>query len=127
MVDPWSGQSGPVAQREKFGAGQRGTDGGRRIEVDDGRPRRQASGGGGEGGSESSGATVEYYDPETRLLKKAEGVKQYGREEGIWTWYHENGVKQREQGFVAGLRTGPMTAWYDTGAVMARGSFEGDE
>ena len=33
-------------------------------------------GGGGEGGSESSGATVEYYDPETRLLKKAEGVKQ---------------------------------------------------
>ena len=84
-------------------------------------------GGGSEGGSESSGATVEYYDPETRLLKKAEGVKQYGREEGIWTWYHENGVKQREQAFVAGLRTGPMTAWYDTGAVMARGSFEGDE
>lgn len=83
--------------------------------------------GGGEGDTAEDGATVEYYDPETRLLKKAEGVKRYGREEGTWIWYHENGVKQRQQEFVAGLRTGPLVAWYDTGAVMARGAFEGDQ
>lgn len=81
--------------------------------------------GGGDEGPQDDGRVVEYYD-DAQLIKKAEGVRKYGREEGLWLWYHPNGAKQREQAFQQGLREGPMTVWGADGALAVRGQFAGD-
>lgn len=70
--------------------------------------------------------TTEWYDPDTRMVKKSTGHKNYGREEGQWSYFHENGALKRQGSYKAGLKTGVWTGWYAQGAVKVRGSFLGD-
>ena len=80
-------------------------------------------------GQSEAGAdlTVEWYDPETKMVKKSEGRQEYGREEGQWSYFHENGSLERQGSFVSGMKSGVWTGWYPNGAVMRRGSFVGDQ
>ncbi|HIG88006.1 MAG TPA: toxin-antitoxin system YwqK family antitoxin [Planctomycetes bacterium] len=80
-------------------------------------------------GESDSGAdlTVEWYDPETKMVKRSEGRQKYGREEGQWSFFHENGRLERQGSYTSGMKSGVWTGWYPNGAVMRRGSFVGDQ
>jgi len=86
-------------------------------------------GGGGEsdpgqasGGSEasSSGLTpkVEYFDPETKLLKKSEGETRYGTYVGARTWWHENQQVAKEGQYDdQGRKTGEWKEFHRTNGL----------
>jgi antitoxin component YwqK of YwqJK toxin-antitoxin module len=81
-----------------------------------------------EGDSDSSAdLTVEWYDPKTKMVKRSEGRQKYGREEGQWSYFHENGRLERQGSYASGMKSGVWTGWYPNGAVMRRGSFLGDQ
>jgi len=43
--------------------------------------------------------------------------------DGNWVWYYENGQKLREQSFDAGVESGIMTEFSDSGTVVAKGQY----
>ena len=75
----------------------------------------------------SQDLTIQWYDPETKAVKKSEGLEQYGRKEGQWSYFYENGRLERQGTFAAGLKTGVWTGWHPDGSVKVRGSFAGDQ
>lgn len=102
---------------------------------------------------EGSGATaakeaIEWYDPDSKLLRKSEGKKLFGQWVGPRTWwhqnqtiaregqyddqgrktglfvdYHETGDKKSETTFVEDLAEGPFVEWHPSGEKIGEGLF----
>ena len=49
------------------------------------------------------------------------------KENGFWTYWHENGQKAREGSFNEGKRTGTHTYWYPNGTLRGVGNFKNDK
>lgn len=49
------------------------------------------------------------------------------KENGPWTYWHENGQKAREGSFSEGMRTGTHTYWYPNGKLRGVGNFRNDK
>lgn len=50
--------------------------------------------------------------------------KKYYVEVGPWTYWYQNGQKEKEGAFTRGVRTGPWRFWYDNEIRMKAGSFD---
>lgn len=57
----------------------------------------------------------------------AQGEIKNKKEDGLWTYWYENGQKAREGDFIDGKRTGTHTYWYASGKLRAIGNFSNDE
>jgi antitoxin component YwqK of YwqJK toxin-antitoxin module len=49
------------------------------------------------------------------------------KENGFWTFWHENGLKARRGEFDQGKRTGTHTYWYENGNLRGIGNFKDDK
>ena len=49
------------------------------------------------------------------------------KENGLWTYWHDNGQKAREGHFAEGKRVGTHTYWYANGNVRGIGNFTDDK
>jgi antitoxin component YwqK of YwqJK toxin-antitoxin module len=49
------------------------------------------------------------------------------KENGLWTYWHDNGQKAREGSFDEGKRTGTHTYWYPNGKLRGVGNFKNDK
>ena len=50
-----------------------------------------------------------------RANGKSVGTYKDGKEEGVWTLWHENGQKKAESTWKNGKKEGVSTTWYDNG------------
>jgi len=57
----------------------------------------------------------------------AKGDIKNKKEDGFWTYWHENEKKAREGGYTNGLRTGTHTYWYKNGNIRGVGNFKNDK
>ena len=55
--------------------------------------------------------------------KYEEGTYKDGKEDGLWTWWYENGQKRREGKRQGYNKYGKWTAWHDNGKKKWEGSF----
>lgn len=62
----------------------------------------------------------------TRQLS-AQGEIKNKKENGFWTYWHENGQKAREGSFEEGKRTGEHIYWYTNGNLRGVGNFKNDK
>lgn len=71
-------------------------------------------------GASSGSLTVEYFDPETKNLKKSEGETLYGKYIGKRTWWHENQQVAKEGTYDSqGNKTGPWKEYHRTNGLTA--------
>ena len=56
-----------------------------------------------------------------------QGEMKNKKENGSWTYWHENGKKAREGVFNQGVREGTHTYWYSNGNLRGTGGFKNDK
>jgi hypothetical protein len=57
----------------------------------------------------------------------AKGEIKKKKEDGFWTYWHENGNKAREGDFVNGIKSGTHSYWYKNGNIRGVGNFKNDK
>lgn len=71
-----------------------------------------------------------FYSPKQNYSNgqiKVIGEKVNGRDEGIWTWYHPNGIKQMEGAFKNGKRSGKWIVWDSRGRKVNESTYIEDK
>ena len=72
-----------------------------------------------------SGRVVSFYE---NGQKNWEGNLKDGKEDGLWNWWYENGIKKYIQGtFKDGNQVGLWTIWYENGQKSENGTFKNGE
>jgi antitoxin component YwqK of YwqJK toxin-antitoxin module len=72
-----------------------------------------------------SGESVLYYESGQKM---SEGTWKDGKEDGLWTWWHENGQKRSEVTYNKhGSPDGKATWYYENGQKMMEGTFKDGE
>ena len=56
-----------------------------------------------------------------------EGSYKYGKQDGKWTWWYENGQKKSEQTYKDGKEDGLHTQWYENGQKRIEGNYRNGE